>query len=316
MGIPKYFISCDWGTTNFRLRVVETKTLKVLAEHGSDQGIKVHYEEFLKQQKARQGEFFSRYLKEQIQKFPPEHQVHIVVATGMASANIGLYELPYADFPFTLNGDSLVWKNLSFENGLKVLLVSGVKSADGMMRGEEIQAVGLENQLRPFSKGTLLLPGTHSKHIAFDNDKFTRLQNFMTGELFEVLSKKSILVNSVMNGHWNNKRKDAFKEGLSLGFESGLSANLLRVRAKDVIDHSNKENNYFMLSGVLIGDELSYLKNSKYKVILAGPESVVDLYSLALTTILDRDRVTVLDAEILVNALFVGQRKILGQYGK
>jgi 2-dehydro-3-deoxygalactonokinase len=37
---PDFFISCDWGTTNFRLRLVETNTLRVIEEVNSGMGIK------------------------------------------------------------------------------------------------------------------------------------------------------------------------------------------------------------------------------------------------------------------------------------
>ena len=36
MALPNYFISCDWGTSNFRLRVGEPSTLAITAEHKTD----------------------------------------------------------------------------------------------------------------------------------------------------------------------------------------------------------------------------------------------------------------------------------------
>ncbi|MEM7380806.1 MAG: 2-keto-3-deoxy-galactonokinase, partial [Bacteroidota bacterium] len=58
MKLPDYFISCDWGTTNFRLRLVETSSLQVLTEVRTDKGIKERYKDFLHQQTFGQSEFF------------------------------------------------------------------------------------------------------------------------------------------------------------------------------------------------------------------------------------------------------------------
>ena len=79
-------------------------------------------------------------------------------------------------------------------SGAGILLISGIKSDLGMMRGEEVQAIGLEEQLRPHGDGVLLLPGTHSKHLTYRKEAFTALQTFMTGELFEVLSRKKTIL--------------------------------------------------------------------------------------------------------------------------
>ena len=58
MKIPDCFISCDWGTSNFRLRLVETKTLNVLVEHKTDQGVKNVYQKFWSFWIYENGHFF------------------------------------------------------------------------------------------------------------------------------------------------------------------------------------------------------------------------------------------------------------------
>ncbi|AIM60632.1 2-dehydro-3-deoxygalactonokinase [Cellulophaga lytica] len=313
MALPNYFISCDWGTSNFRLRVVETTTLTILAEHKTDCGIKLLYENFLKQREKEQTQFFADYLKEQISSLPKEHQKHIIVAAGMASANIGLFELNYADFPLNTCGNNLIWKHLVFNNNIEILLISGAKTNSGMMRGEEIQAVGLEQELKPYKKGFLLLPGTHSKHLTYDNGIYTDLKNYMTGELFEVLSKKSILVNSVSTTSSTLLEKP-FLEGVSLGLQGQLSASLFSIRAKDLLQTKTKEENYFFLSGLLIGDEISYLEQTTENIFLVAPDPVFSLYKLALKQIINPKQLILLDDKVLENALLLGQKKILLQY--
>lgn len=311
MILPDFFISCDWGTTNFRLRLVETASLTILKEHKTDQGVKALYEKFLLQKEMDQRRFYEEYLLEQLQSFPEEHRTHLVVAAGMASSSIGLCELDYAPLPFDHSGKTFIWKSYPLQNGQKLLLISGVKSPTGMMRGEEVQAIGLEKHIAVYGEGTLLLPGTHSKHLAYGNGQFSTLKNYMTGELFEVLTKKSILANSVLPNNGIGLNESAFREGAKLGIQGQLTASLLAVRAKDVVEGLNKEDNYFFLSGLLIGDELSYLKNRKENVFLAAPNPVFELYKKVLELIVDRDRLVLFDGSILEKALLEGQKKII-----
>ncbi len=310
MSLPRYFISCDWGTSNFRLRVVETKSLQLLAEHTTDQGVKAVYGKYQDQSEASQFQFFSQYLKAQLQQLPEEHRQHLVVASGMASSNIGLRELPYADLPFNQNGEQLIWKHIT-ESDLDLMLISGVKSTDGVMRGEEIQAVGLEEFLSSCPKGTLLLPGTHSKHITFDQQKFQGFKTFMTGELFDILSRQSILARSATYTPWSKAREPAFQEGLYLGLNRQLTASLFTIRAKHLLYNENREDNYYKLSGMLIGDELAYLKEYVEPVILAASDPVFSLYQLALKSIIVPEQLLLLEGKVLEKALLVGQKKIL-----
>ena len=311
MTIPKYFISCDWGTTNFRLKVVETSSLDVLAELSTDGGVKSVYQLYSDGAREGQTQFFAGYLSQQIRKLPSQFQNLLIVATGMASSNIGLQELEYATFPFPASGDSLIWKRISLDSKSDVLLVSGVKSETGMMRGEEVQAIGLAEYLAPYSKSTLILPGTHCKHLEYYLGNFISLNNFMTGELFEVLSKNSILANSVVAGPFTKSGRETFLEGLKQGLERRLGASLLTVRVRHLLKDCNKEDNYYFLSGLLIGEEIAYLKDENGKVFLAAPRSVSELYKLALEHVLTEDRIVVLEDQALENALLKGQRKIL-----
>ncbi|MCG2459601.1 2-dehydro-3-deoxygalactonokinase [Flavobacteriaceae bacterium F89] len=314
MKIPKYFISCDWGTTNFRLKVVESPSLKVIAEHSTDRGIKPLYQLYLDGKRKGQTQFFMDYLIQEVRKFKTQYQELLIVATGMASSNMGLKELEYAPFPFSASGEDLLWKGISSRNELDVLLVSGVKGESGMMRGEEVQAIGLAEFLPPHGNGTLLLPGTHSKHLVYEFGKFVSLKNFMTGELFEVLLKNSILANSVVAGPLLKSGRKAFLDGLGKGALGGLGANLLSVRANHLLNGCSKSDNYYFLSGLLIGEEVGYLKDESGKVFLAAPQAVLELYKLALENILAEDRLVCFDGQALEKAVLIGHRKILSNY--
>ncbi len=311
MKIPKYFISCDWGTTNFRLKVVETSSLDVIFEHRTDRGVKSLFQLYSEGKREGQTQFFMDYLYQEARNLPVQHQGHLIIASGMASSNIGLQELEYAQFPFSVSGENLNWKCISLDSKLDVLLVSGVKCETGMMRGEEVQAIGLGGFLAPHGKGTLILPGTHSKHLGYDSGNFISLNNFMTGELFEVLSKNSILANSVVAGPLAKSAREAFLDGIGQGLNGRLGANLLTVRARHILKNCDKKDNYYFLSGLLIGEEVAYLKEDGGKVFLAAPQPIAELYKIALEYFLVDGKLVCFDDQALERAVLIGQRKML-----
>ena len=133
----------------------------------------------------------------------------------------------------------------------------------------------------------------------------------MTGELFEVLGRKSILANSITVEKWGEEAKEAFLEGFRLGFDGALTASLLHIRARHVVQGKPLKDNYFMLSGLLIGDELSYLKDGDENVFLSAPETVLNLYRTGLETFKTSEKLILLDDSVLERALLNGQKKIL-----
>ena len=310
MPLPEYFISCDWGTTNFRLRIVRTDSLEVGATCQTDVGVKQLYDESLKLQKD-QGQFFMDYLLQQLQLLPEEYQDYMIVASGMVSSSIGLLELPYSDLPLDGKGKSLNRKLLKLGDGHEIILVSGVKCRDNVMRGEEVQAVGLHEHLKSHGDGILVLPGTHSKHLTYKEGQFTDMKNFMTGELFAVLSENSILSNSIVPVNFNQGCESSFIEGVRLGVAGQLTGNLLKVRGRDLLNFSTKEDNYFFLSGLLVGNELSYLKEVSDTVFLAASEPLNGLYKLAIGAVLRAGGFVGFDEIILEQALLAGHKKIL-----
>ncbi len=311
-----YFISCDWGTTNFRMRLVDANTLEVIKTIKTDQGIKSLYTAYLNQNTETQTQFFATYLEKQIQQLPTKHRHHLVIATGMASSTIGLEELAYAAMPFHQSGEGLKWKALTLENGINVLLLSGAQSATGMMRGEETQAIGLGEFIEKHGEGILLLPGTHSKHITYQKGSFTSLKSFMTGELFEVLSTKSILASSVTFSGWTEDTANAFKDGLLHSLNTELTAGLLMVRTNDVAKNLSNTYNYYFLSGLLIGDELAYLRKTNTKIFLAAAMPIFNLYKTALEILLPANKILFFEEAILEKALLTGQKKILKLHEK
>lgn len=311
MSTHQQFISCDWGTSNFRLRLIDYQTLEILKELTSDVGVKKLYQKFQLDTSANnQTDFFVHFLREQIKLLNLDY-TPIIVASGMATASIGLLELPYVAMPIKFNGDNLLSKYVHQAN-LNIVLISGTKTKNDVMRGEEIQAVGLSQHIPTNQKGVLLLPGTHSKHIQFNNGVFTDFTTFMTGEQFDVIQKQTLLGNSIQKSAWSETYQPAFLEGVRKGLNHQHLASLFSIRANDLLSNASKEENFYFLSGLLIGGELAYLKNKQTEVYIATTGILHTLYKLALDQ--TGCNLTSFNADMIDKALLIGHKQILASY--
>ena len=164
--MEKQFISVDWGTSNFRLRLVEYPSLEIIEELKSPQGIKKTYLQWTDSGQDKES-FYLEFLQQQILKLTsvilPDCQV---VISGMSSSSIGLRELPYATLPFQLDAKDLTVETIIHEHfPYTIKLISGVKNQADVIRGEEIQLIGLAGNIDHEIVSVYILPGTHSKHM-------------------------------------------------------------------------------------------------------------------------------------------------------
>ncbi|UOQ97223.1 2-dehydro-3-deoxygalactonokinase [Hymenobacter sp. 5317J-9] len=286
------FLSCDWGTSSFRLRLVERETLKILAEESSKEG-NAATAELWKQagQPAEQRVAFylaivQRHLKklEEAVKTPLDDVP--VIISGMASSTVGMKEVPYKPLPFATDGSDLATETIAATADFRheVLLISGVKSADDVMRGEEVQLVGCRFE-NTAEKQLFLHPGTHAKHVLVQHGQAVSLKTYMTGELFSLLSTKSILAASVAESGKLEEGKNRvwFEQGVRTSQEANLLHNAFLVRTNDLFKKASKPENYFYLSGLLIGNECNELRaNIPAGITLAGEPVLVQLYGAAL----------------------------------
>ncbi|RTE52114.1 2-keto-3-deoxy-galactonokinase [Arenibacter aquaticus] len=315
MGLPEKFISCDWGTSNFRLRLVQTDSLAVLSEHTTNMGIKKRYLAFQAQDNSSQEQFFTDYLVQQLGNLELKGEKNLVIiASGMLSSSIGMRELPYSPLPLDFQGNDLISKYINLDNSLDVILVSGAKTNADVMRGEETQAIGMSGHLPRKGKGLLILPGTHSKHLFFDGGKFNSFITFMTGELFEVIGQHSVLAASLEAVKWDACFKNVFLDGLQKGIDNKQMASFFSIRANTLLQNTPASENYYFLSGLLIGGELAYLKERDETVYLGATGITNSLYQMALEAVLPAERIKIFSANVLEKALLLGQRKVLATY--
>lgn len=308
------FLSVDWGTSNFRLRLVEKLSLRVIQEIVSPMGVKPLYLKW--QQEGGEREFiFLDYLAQQIDALPfslPEN-IEIIIS-GMASSSIGIRELPYALLPFDISGKGLYVEKIQHSSfPYSFQLISGVRSDADVMRGEETQMVGLADE-NLSGKTVFILPGTHSKHVVCENNRVTDFNTFMTGELFQVISHHTILKNSVAKPPSAYSHLKGFDEGVLMS-ESAYSIlnSLFKVRTNDILGKKSAEENYYFLSGLLIGTEIATLRRMSFdQILLCAGNNLYEFYHRAIEVLGLSDKTKILDKEVVERAVIKGQLKIAG----
>ncbi len=278
---PGMFIGCDWGSTSFRLRAVERGTRRILAEDRTGPGVK----SFAELPPGDRAEAMGRLLGERTTAWPNAP----LIVTGMASSDIGWRELPYASAPFPIDGSAANVSRIGISGGSGVVrtawLVSGLRTADDVMRGEECAIVGA-GRLRPdlARHDTLcLLAGTHPKHARVRGGAIVSFRTSITGELFEVLSRASLLSASVaaLPMEATSPDSEEFRAGVATARSLGLTAALFQVRVRRLLHEVRPEKNAWFLSGVLVGAELERIVSGT-PLLLIGEPLRVRLYREAL----------------------------------
>ena len=296
-------ISCDWGTSSCRVRVL---TDTVLASLENAIGIAATFSNWQKTTTTRI-DFYLSVLQTAITELEYQNSLDLhdipIVLSGMASSSIGMMELPYHPLPFLVAGEDLRPAILpatpAFPHTL--FLIPGVRSADDVMRGEETQLIGCG-----VVSGICIFPGTHSKHIAVRDDRAVEFSTFMTGEFFGLLSQQSILAASIDKGPGSD---EAFLAGVDAAQDSGLLHSAFAIRTNQLFGRFSKTDNYQYLSGLVIGEELKGLDPQPVTLVAVSP--LREAYALALRKLGFSD-VAHVDAG---EALMEGHRRIYRYFG-
>jgi len=237
-------IALDWGTTRLRAGLLAHDG-RVLERRASAHGLRTLPEGGFDVALAAITEGWPRCPR---------------LACGMVGARGGWREASYLTVPVDVGAlaDALV--EVTAADGAPVFVVPGVSGPDrpDVMRGEETQVFGAlvcEPALR--AQATLILPGTHCKWVQVEDGRIVDLRTRMTGELFALLMRHSILaLNSEAQADPGMR---CFVDGVRAARDSGAAGGLSRLftaRAAMVLGELLPDEVPGWVSGLLIGEDI------------------------------------------------------------
>jgi 2-dehydro-3-deoxygalactonokinase len=279
---PGAFVVVDWGTSSFRGWLMSADG-EALAESRGSEGM-------LHCTGGGAGAGFAPVLRDHLTRLGAPQGAPVLIC-GMAGARQGWAEAPYLRTPTRL--DALHEGAIRIDAPGDIRILPGIAQArpdrPDVMRGEETQLLGVTE---PDFTGLVCIPGTHSKWVRIDAGQIVEFSTYMTGELFSVIARRSILAHAVETAGSGTSPLAAdsppFREGLStaLAAPAALTASLFRLRASQLLGFEQRADGAARLSGLLIGTELAdalHRHGPLRSVRLIGAGSLGRLYEAALT---------------------------------
>jgi 2-dehydro-3-deoxygalactonokinase len=239
------FIAGDWGTSRLRLYLCD-RAGNVLAR-GAGEGASVP---------DCAGRFAAA-----VAPWDQAHGVLPAVLAGMVGSSIGWREVPYLRCP--ANPSAIADAALRFEADDRAIAIlpglscRGKTGAPDVLRGEETQILGALRLHPELTKGRhlLCLPGTHTKWVAVVDGAVSQFQTALSGELFEILRRHSVLAR---DGGEVDGQSPAFALGLdSARQKADLLHLLFSARSRAVTGDMAKEDAASYLSGLVLGKDVA-----------------------------------------------------------
>lgn len=269
-------LALDWGMSNLRSYLLAADGI-VIDSRTAPLGVKVvQAGQFRETLFAHCGDWLEQN---------PELRV---IAAGMIASRQGWKEAPYVSTPALPRNLALMADRADHLIDHPFALLPGVShtplgSPPDIMRGEAVQLLGALSDLG-IEDGVFVLPGAHCKWIKVKDGAIDAFQTYMTGELYEVLSRHSIL------GRLFPAEPVASLTGFTQGLANAqfqynnLAHMLFSTRTLGLFGQVAAADLPGYLSGILIGDEITNGMRwaGTGNVTLIGSSSMTRLYRHAL----------------------------------
>ncbi len=269
------FLACDWGTTNVRAWVISAAG-EIIRRQTFPFGV-------AKLKPGEAASLFSRTVRPALMA-----QSLSAMLCGMIGSDLGWVSVPYRNCPADFHSVAHGLHQVESEPAAWIvpgLQSSGTFGAPDVMRGEETQILGwLANQAVQKEPRILCHPGTHTKWVLVEGERIMRFVTAMTGELFDVLRKHSVLRTEA-----DANDAGAFAQGVAAaGDGSAVAARLFTARTRVVAGGMPRESTASYLSGLLIGAEIASVpallsRSPVPEIDLLGERALCESYAAALT---------------------------------
>lgn len=264
------WIAVDWGTSNLRIWMMDGALSASAAQ--SEQGMA-----------SLAWDGFEPALLDLIGPNLGDGQT-LVICCGMVGSCQGWAEAEYLSVPCPPQNTQAMTRVPTADPRLDVAILPGLKqqTPPDVMRGEETQIAGFL-AMQPDFDGILCLTGTHTKWAHISAGEIVSFKTFMTGELFSLLSERSVLRHSLTTEDFD---QPAFLSAVSdsLSRPQTLAADLFGLRAGSLVAGLDPAVARARLSGLLIGAELGAARPYwlGQNVAIIGATDLAGLYQAGL----------------------------------
>ncbi|WP_082233214.1 2-dehydro-3-deoxygalactonokinase [Halobacillus massiliensis] len=299
-------ILIDSGTTNSRIRLVEETELNVSDSIKVEAGVR---NTAIEGNNKKLKNEIAAGIKQLLQKhsLSPD-DIKYIVASGMITSNLGLYEVPHIEAPAQLDHflkSAKLIKSKDFFN-IPCLYVPGMKNKTSgslskdlssvneldVMRGEEIETFGLLQQISPKGNGIMVLPGSHTKFVRVGkNENLLSCRTTLGGEMLKAVRDQTIISDSLTPKLVETVLSEYLMKGFNAALQEGVTRSLFHIRLLHLFSElsENERANYY--AGVILSSDIEALdtivESEKVDWILIGGSD--PLRSLFLNLITYRD---------------------------
>ena len=259
-------VTIDTGTTNTRVRVWQAGALLAIAEQPvgvRDTGITGS--------RARLANGVRTAIDDALAQAGIAHPaVGRYLAAGMITSNMGLHEVPHLPAPAGAEAlaaamvsaeipglaDQPVWFVPGVRNPVETVSVENCESMD-MMRGEEVETIGLMDATGVGGPLLLILPGSHTKFVRVDGEgRIAGSATTLGGELLSVITEGTILAAALERSFARTLDEPMALEGAALARRVGLSRCCFAVRVLDQFTKADRDAKASFLAGAIAATDL------------------------------------------------------------
>ena len=270
----------DWGTSQFRALLISNKGNLLDSIETNDGAARMH-------RRVQEGSSYEIFLEETLHRWLEDCSLPVILV-GMLGSSIGWVPVPAVRCPASIDDTLGHLHKVNFKCPAAIVpgmaAINRSKTAD-FMRGEESQIFGWwVGEGKPMAEYSLCLPGTHTKWVDFAAGHIKSFSTALTGELYALLSKHSILASSEQQHN-----RDEFMNGVYQAVNyPGVIHQLFSCRSKVLEGELSGDDHHSYMSGLLIGDEVSTLaaadgKFFKRPVFIIGNPFLSELYQLVIS---------------------------------
>ncbi len=262
-------------------------------------------------------------------------KIKFAIASGMITSEIGLIEIPHLVAPCGLEELSQhieVIRDPEVLNiGVPVYFIRGIRNNYGedatvhrirqvdFMRGEEVQCIGILEELKPKLPVNIVVLSSHTKLIHIDKEgKIRSCMTTMSGQIFEALKAATNVGKSIMDCQDEEAGGYSFEEIVAVAKDcvenAGFIRTMLMPRFMQVLLKTNSEERTLFVDAAIAVDDMKAFMDfeaqgyNTSKCILFGHKSRCKLYTYLIKQYLGNE----IDVESIYDEQAIADMTIKG----